>query len=204
MDTDISLDLSRLEDLCLSVIKSICIGKSTTTLSIFDELIEQIQTTFDNHFGFCYNSLKNRSIDISMNVYMCMSPIVKDLYDLLKYTLIISKFLIPVYLGLPEIEEQHDDEDSITDYVKWCIVKDVKEMTFKNSIFHIKTILGKTITLESSGHELEISVYNVFPIEEIINGCLAAMRFEEFREENRKGIEKLDLIFGVKNRIHTD
>ena len=30
------------------------------------------------------------------------------------------------------------------------------------------------------------------------------MRFEEFREENRKGIEKLDLIFGVKNRIHTD
>ena len=39
MDTDISLDLSRLEDLCLRVIKSICMGKSTTTLSIFDELI---------------------------------------------------------------------------------------------------------------------------------------------------------------------
>ena len=196
MNKNIPVYLSELQYLCKNVIQSVCIGKPNASLNIFDELVEKFQTEFDNHIEFCTDTLKNTPVvcDIS-NTEICMLPKMDSMHDLVKYTLIVSKFLIPNYLEIPDIEDNNEDENSTRDYVKWRIIRHVKNMTFEQSSVRIVAIMGKIVTLQFIEQLLRIPIYKTFPMRTILHGCIDAETFEKFRENNRKSMETLDIIF---------
>ena len=171
-------------------------------MNIFDELVEKFQTEFDNHIEFCTDTLKNTPVvcDIS-NTEICMLPKMDSMHDLVKYTLIVSKFLIPNYLEIPDIEDNNENENSTRDYVKWRIIRHVKNMTFEQSSVRIVSIMEKIVTLQFIEQLLQIPIYKTFPMRPILHGCIDAETFEKFRENNRKSMKILDTIFDANTII---
>ena len=183
--------IEKIHDLSISLIKSVSDGKPNASLLYMETLIEEYQDSFDEDLFLPFH-MKEIQVDESAFDGYSYVPKFSNLFDLCKYSMIISKNLIPKYMRCEDIENYEGEE--LHKYIKWTIFKLGVDMKFEDSDEFINNIFGKVVTIEILERFFE-KVYE-YPFKLFFDALIRASLMNEDMEGNRKNVEKLDVLFG--------